>query len=100
MSDRVLTQFLTELDGVETLKDVIIVAATNRPDIIDKALLRPGRIDGIVYVPLPDIEARKEIFEIHLLKTPFGADVVLEDLAKKTGCFQTLKFPPCAGKRH
>lgn len=87
VSDRVLTQLLTELDGVETLKDVIMVAATNRPDMIDKALLRPGRIDRILYVPLPDREARREIFKIHLSKTPLGADVVLEDLTEKTEMF-------------
>ena len=87
VSDRVLTQLLTELDGVETLKDVIMVAATNRPDMIDKALLRPGRIDRILYVPLPDREARKEIFKIHLSKTPLGADVVIEDLTEKTEMF-------------
>ena len=87
MSDRVLTQLLTELDGVETLKDVIMVAATNRPDMIDKALLRPGRIDRIIYVPLPDTEARKEIFKIHLAKTPLGNDVVLQDLVERTEMF-------------
>ena len=64
-----------------------MVAATNRPDMIDKALLRPGRIDRIVHVPLPDIEARKEIFQIHLSKTPLGADVVLDNLAEKTEMF-------------
>ena len=62
VSDRLLTQLLTELDGVETLKDFIIVAATNRPDMIDKALLRPGSIDRFVYVPFSNIEAREEIF--------------------------------------
>ena len=87
MSGRVLTQLLTELDGVETLKDVIMVAATNRPDMIDKALLRPGRIDRIIYVPLPDTEARKEIIKIHLAKTPLGNDVVLQDLAERTEMF-------------
>lgn len=87
VSDRVLTQLLTELDGVETLKDVILVAATNRPDMIDKALLRPGRIDRIVYVPLPDKNAREEIFKIHLAKTPLGGDVAIRDLAEKTDMF-------------
>lgn len=87
MSDRVLTQLLTELDGVETLKDVVMVAATNRPDMIDKALLRPGRIDRIIYVPLPDRPAREEIFKIHLSKTPLGADVAIEELAQKTEMF-------------
>ncbi|XP_068701398.1 ATPase family gene 2 protein homolog A-like isoform X1 [Montipora foliosa] len=87
VSDRVLTQLLTELDGVETLKDVVMVAATNRPDMIDKALLRPGRIDRILYVPLPDLEARKEIFKIHLSNTPVGDDVVIEELAERTEMF-------------
>jgi len=87
VSDRVLTQLLTELDGVETLKDVVMVAATNRPDMIDKALLRPGRIDRIIYVPLPDEDARVEIFSIHLSKTPLGADVVIKELARKTEMF-------------
>lgn len=64
-----------------------MVAATNRPDMIDKALLRPGRIDRILYVPLPDRNARKEIFAIHLSKTPLGADVVIEDLAARTEMF-------------
>ncbi|RMX46508.1 hypothetical protein pdam_00023275 [Pocillopora damicornis] len=87
VSDRVLTQLLTELDGVETLKDVVMVAATNRPDMIDKALLRPGRIDRIVYVPLPDKNAREEIFKIHLNDTPLGDDVVMGDLAENTEMF-------------
>ena len=82
-----LTQLLTELDGVETLKDVVMVAATNRPDMIDKALLRPGRIDRILYVPLPDLEARKEIFKIHLSNTPVGDDVGIEELAERTEMF-------------
>lgn len=87
VSDRVLTQLLTELDGVETLQDVVTVAATNRPDMIDRALLRPGRIDRILYVPLPDRDARKEIFQIHLANTPVGNDVVIEELAEKTEMF-------------
>ncbi|XP_067039753.1 ATPase family gene 2 protein homolog A-like isoform X2 [Acropora muricata] len=87
VSDRVLTQLLTELDGVETLQDVVTVAATNRPDMIDRALLRPGRIDRILYVPLPDSDARKEIFQIHLANTPVGNDVVIEELAEKTEMF-------------
>ena len=87
VSDRVLTQLLTELDGVETLKDVVMVAATNRPDMIDKALLRPGRIDRIIYVPLPDRDAREEIFKIHVSQTPLGADVAIAALVEKTEMF-------------
>lgn len=70
VQERVLAQLLTELDGVTPLNDVTILAATNRPDRIDKALLRPGRLDRIVYVPLPDETTRKEIFRIKLEKMP------------------------------
>lgn len=70
VQERVLAQLLTELDGVTPLGDVTVLAATNRPDRIDKALLRPGRLDRIVYVPLPDEETRREIFKIKLCKMP------------------------------
>ncbi|XP_055856177.1 ribosome biogenesis protein SPATA5 [Episyrphus balteatus] len=84
VKERVLTQLLTELDGVNILKDVTIVAATNRPDMIDKALLRPGRIDRIVYVRLPDAESRREIFKIKLKKMPLAEDVSLDELVART----------------
>eukprot|EP00918_Siedleckia_nematoides_P075031 GHVU01164064.1.p1 GENE.GHVU01164064.1~~GHVU01164064.1.p1 ORF type:complete len:865 (-),score=82.47 GHVU01164064.1:47-2434(-) len=84
VSDRVLTQLLTEMDGVTSLKDVTIVAATNRPDRIDKALLRPGRLDRIVYVPLPDAPTRREIFQIHFRKTPVSESVTVDNLVNKT----------------
>ncbi|XP_031554574.1 ATPase family protein 2 homolog [Actinia tenebrosa] len=84
VSDRVLTQLLTELDGVETLKDVILIAATNRPDMIDKALMRPGRLDRVIYVPLPDWDTREDIIRIHLKRTPCGDDVKIEDLGERT----------------
>ncbi|KAL3881045.1 hypothetical protein ACJMK2_033245 [Sinanodonta woodiana] len=84
VADRVLAQLLTEIDGVEKLQDVTVVAATNRPDMIDKALLRPGRIDRILYVPLPDAKTRKEIFQIHFRKMPIGDSVDLESLVNKT----------------
>lgn len=70
MQERVLAQLLTELDGITPLADVTILAATNRPDRIDKALLRPGRLDRIVYVSLPDEATRREIFRIKLSKIP------------------------------
>lgn len=70
VQERVLAQLLTELDGVSPLGDVTILAATNRPDRIDKALLRPGRLDRIVYVPLPDESTRKEIFKIKFATMP------------------------------
>lgn len=84
VKERVLTQLLTELDGVDTLKDVTIVAATNRPDMMDKALLRPGRIDRIVYVSLPDKATRREIFRIKLQNMPVSEEVALEVLVEKT----------------
>lgn len=76
VQERVLAQLLTELDGVTPLGDVTVLAATNRPDRIDRALLRPGRLDRIVYVPLPDEETRREIFRIKLEKMPVGSWVV------------------------
>ncbi|RLI55562.1 MAG: AAA family ATPase, partial [Candidatus Thorarchaeota archaeon] len=75
---------LTELDGLEDLKDVTVIAATNRPDIIDTALLRPGRFDKLIYIKTPDEEARKEIFKIHLRKKPLAKDINIDGLAKKT----------------
>ena len=93
VSDRVLTQLLTEMDGVEKLENVVIVAATNRPDIIDKALLRPGRIDKLFYVELPDSDTRQKIIEIKLRKTPplkianGSRDSFLKELLLKTEGF-------------
>ena len=84
VTERVISQFLTEMDGLEELRNVIIIAATNRPDIIDSALLRPGRFDRLLFVPPPDLEARKQIFKIHTRKTPLGDDVNLDELARKT----------------
>ncbi|XP_067125684.1 ATPase family gene 2 protein homolog A-like isoform X2 [Centruroides vittatus] len=87
VGDRVLTQLLTEIDGMEQLKNVFIVAATNRPDMIDKALLRPGRLDSIIYVPLPDASSRKEILEIKLKKQPTSSDVDISLLTEHTKGF-------------
>lgn len=87
VKERVLTQLLTELDGVESLENVTIVAATNRPDLIDKALLRPGRIDRIIYVGLPDAEARQEIFNIKLQKMPLAGDVNVQELVNRTNFY-------------
>ena len=84
MGDRVLAQLLNEIDGVENLIDVTIVAATNRPDMIDKALMRPGRLDRIVYVTLPDRETRKEIFQLRMKLIPVEANVDVDALADKT----------------
>ncbi|CAN8012439.1 unnamed protein product [Ixodes pacificus] len=84
VGDRVIAQLLAEMDGIEALQDVVLVAATNRPDMIDQALMRPGRLDSIVYVPLPDLDTRREILRINLSKRPLGDGVSLEDLARKT----------------
>ncbi|KAF9196123.1 Spermatoproteinsis associated protein 5 [Haplosporangium sp. Z 11] len=89
VSDRVLSQLLNELDGIEPLVNVTVVAATNRPDIMDPALMRPGRIDRILYVSPPDLASRREILklQIHSKKMACDADVDLEELAEKTeGC--------------
>ncbi|HET7404945.1 MAG TPA: CDC48 family AAA ATPase [Candidatus Bathyarchaeia archaeon] len=84
VTERVISQFLTEMDGLEELRNVVIVAATNRPDIIDPALLRPGRFDRLLFVPPPDVEARRQIFKIHTRKTPLAEDVNTDEFAKRT----------------
>lgn len=84
VKERVLAQILTEIDGVNALKNVIIIAATNRPDLIDRALMRPGRLDRIVYVQLPDADTRSEIFRIKLAKIPVSADVKIDELVDLT----------------
>ncbi|KAI9979766.1 hypothetical protein PInf_027919 [Phytophthora infestans] len=86
-SDRVLSQLLTELDGLEPLKCVLVVAATNRPDLLDPALMRPGRIDRALYVSPPDVPAREQILRIHTRKTPLASDVSLTELAIATARF-------------
>ncbi len=84
VTERVVSQILTEMDGLEDLHNVTVIAATNRPDILDPALLRPGRFDRLIYVPVPDKDARKEIFRIHLRGKPLAEDVNLDNLAEKT----------------
>ncbi|KAL3669639.1 hypothetical protein V7S43_005023 [Phytophthora oleae] len=86
-SDRVLSQLLTELDGLEPLKRVLVVAATNRPDLLDPALMRPGRIDRALYVSPPDVPARQQILQIHTRKTPLASDVDMAELAIATAQF-------------
>jgi transitional endoplasmic reticulum ATPase len=86
-SERVVNQLLAELDGLETLKDVVVIGATNRPDIIDPALLRSGRFDRLLFVGPPDRAGRLEILRIHTKKTPNGDDVSLEELAELTESF-------------
>jgi transitional endoplasmic reticulum ATPase len=84
VTERVISQFLTELDGLEELKGVLVLAATNRKDLIDSAIMRPGRFDFILEFPLPDERARQEIFEIHVKGKPLAPDIDLEALAQKT----------------
>ncbi len=84
VSQRIVNQFLAELDGMQALQNVLVIGATNRADILDPAMLRPGRFDGVVFVPAPDEEARLEIFEVHTREMPLAEDVNLEELAEKT----------------
>ena len=84
VTERVISQLLTEMDGLEKLENVVVIAATNRPDLIDPALLRPGRFDRLVLVPAPDKKARLEIFKIHTRNMPLAKDVDLETLAAET----------------
>jgi proteasome regulatory subunit len=84
---RTLIQLLAELDGFDNLGDVRIIAATNRPDILDHAILRPGRLDRIIEIPLPDPASRKEIFKIHTKRMSVKKEVSLEELAAMTESF-------------
>jgi transitional endoplasmic reticulum ATPase len=84
VGERVVSQLLTELDGLEDLEDVVVVAATNRPDLIDDALVRPGRLDRHVHVSVPDEEARREIFGVHTRQKPLADGVDLVDIAERT----------------
>ena len=87
VTERVISQMLTEMDGLESLNNVVVIAATNRPDIMDPALLRPGRFDKSIFIGPPDKESRKAIFGIHTKNRPLAEDVDLEELAEKTdGC--------------
>ncbi|SMO58116.1 CDC48 family AAA ATPase [Halorubrum cibi] len=84
VGERVVSQLLTELDGLESLEDVVVIATTNRPDLIDSALLRPGRLDRHVHVPVPDEEGRRKILEVHTREKPLADDVDLDAIARKT----------------
>jgi len=80
VTEKVLSQFLTELDGLEVMKDIVVIAATNRPDILDPALIRPGRIDRILLVPQPDEKGRLEILKIFTKDMPLTSNITLENL--------------------
>ncbi|KCZ71917.1 AAA family ATPase, CDC48 subfamily [Candidatus Methanoperedens nitroreducens] len=84
VTERVVSQILTELDGLEELKNVVVVAATNRPDMVDPALLRPGRLDRLIYIRPPDLIEREKIFSIHLKGKPLSPEVTINDLARRT----------------
>jgi len=86
-SDRVINQVLTEMDGMGAKKNVFIIGATNRPDIIDSAVLRPGRLDQLIYIPLPDEKSRINILKAALRKSPISKDVDIQFLAKMTHGF-------------
>lgn len=79
-----MATLLNEMDGIEALKDVFIIGATNRPDILDSALIRTGRFDAHIHIGLPTYEARLQILQIHTRKAPLGADVQLQVVAVRT----------------
>jgi len=87
VSERVISQLLTEMDGLEGLEDILVLAATNRPDLIDPALLRTGRFDRFVYVDAPDKKGRKEILDIYTKDMPLDDDVDIKELVRKTEHF-------------
>jgi transitional endoplasmic reticulum ATPase len=84
VTERMVSQILTELDGLQELKDVTVLGATNRPDMVDPALLRPGRFDRMLFIPPPDMEARKAILRIHTKGMPLAEDVSVDRLAEET----------------
>ena len=84
VSDRVLVQLLTEIDGFQEINDVIVVGATNRPALLDEALIRPGRLNELIYITLPDEQARESILKIGSRGMTIGAEVDMKKLAKQT----------------
>ena len=85
--DRVINQILTEIDGVGARKNVFVIGATNRPDILDPAVIRPGRLDQLIYIPLPDLKSRMAIFKAQLRKAPVDPEIDVEVLARSTQGF-------------
>merc|ERR1740139_1335303 len=85
--DRVMNQLLTEIDGVGVKKNVFFIGATNRPELLDEALLRPGRLDQLIYIPLPDLPARQNVLESTLKKAPLAPNVPIAFLSQKTEGF-------------
>ncbi|MFP3162082.1 MAG: CDC48 family AAA ATPase, partial [Acidilobus sp.] len=84
VTERVVSQLLTEIDGITGLENVVVIAATNRPDLVDPALLRPGRLEKLIYVPPPDEKGRLDILKIHTRHVPLAEDVDLREIAKMT----------------
>jgi transitional endoplasmic reticulum ATPase len=95
VTERVISQFLTEIDGIQSLKDIVVLAATNRPDLLDPAMLRPGRFDRHILVPAPDEAARKMIFEIYTKGMPIDKDVDLDELVKLSRNFAGSDIAAC-----
>ena len=89
VTESVVSQILTELDGLEELKNVVVLGATNRPDMIDPALLRPGRLDRVIYVPPPDAESRRKIFEVYLggAQAILSPEINLDGLVNRTDMY-------------
>jgi transitional endoplasmic reticulum ATPase len=87
VTERIVNQLLGEMDGLEELRGVVVIGATNRPDIIDPALLRPGRFDELIMVPVPDSLSRRKIFHVHLENMPLGNDINLDDLVEMSEQF-------------
>jgi len=98
VSERVLSQLLSELDGIEELKGILVLGATNRPDMLDPAVLRPGRFDEIVEVPIPDENDRREIFGVHLKGKPLGTGITPHDLASRTEGFSGAEIASVCNK--
>ena len=98
VSERVLSQLLSELDGIEELKGILVLGATNRLDMLDPAVLRPGRFDEIVEIPIPDENDRREIFEIHLKGKPLGTGIIPDDLASRTEGFSGAEIASVCNK--
>jgi transitional endoplasmic reticulum ATPase len=84
VTERIVNQLLSEMDGLEELRGVVVIGATNRPDIIDPALLRPGRFDELIMVPVPGLESRRKIFQVHLQNIPLTEDVDIDEMVKLT----------------
>ena len=98
VTENVVSQILTEIDGLEELHNVLIIGATNRLDIVDEALLRPGRFDRIIKVPNPDEKGRQHIFEIHTKKKPLGSDVKISEIVKLTDDFSGAEIAAVANR--